>query len=237
MEKKTFTLLYVISHSLGWLMLTDARWSFPDGVRFAFFKALPIVMFVLLFYREEIKQAYKIPNLRELFDTSKFLCLYLSVAIGFYAFINRPDLNLIGVSWSWYALATWGFSFPLFYLVLKRNFKSYESFILAFLFCKLAGFLYEVPIYSYMDMHVGIYYHLSHPFIVNFDYFLLPSLILYIRKRHKVTVKPLCFFSTFLYVGFSMFYFWHKNITILPIHRLPTIFMLLVWVYYIGKKR
>lgn len=231
--------MYLLSHTISWFIVTDLRWSFPDGVRFVFMKTVPALLFVGLYYHKEILQVLKIKSIWELAHVLKVSMLSLALSMGGYMMLFQKDLGIAGINWTWYAIVTWCFAFVAFYFLLKRSFGSYESIILSLLFCKLGGFLYELPIYPSMDPYIGIYFHVSHPFLVAFDWFLIPLLILYLRRNYRFRVEWHTFPSVFLFVNFSMFYHWYKLIPLSPfhIHRIPMLILLGSVILSIAKKR
>lgn len=236
MQFKTVLVTYLIAHSLKILLLTDERWTFPDGIRFVFIKTIPILLYVGLFYGKEIKHILKMDSLRELTRvTTSFILIVVFLGSTFFLAV-QPKLTYI--SWTWFAIATWGYAFLIFYFLLGRKFRKYEAFILSLLFCKLGGFLYEIPIYPSMSSGVGIYFHVTHPFGLDFNYFLIPLLIYYLRKKYKISVSKPMIASFTLYLVFSIFYFFNKAIPLTPfhIHRVPAILFLICIVLQLKRK-
>jgi len=239
MEKKTFTIMYLLSHTISWFIVTDLRWSFPDGIRFVFMKTVPALLFISLYYRKEICKCLEMESLRELAYVLKTCMLSLAFALGCYMMVFQKDLGIAGINWTWYAITTWCFAFVAFYFLLRKKFNGYESIVLSLLLCKLGGFLYELPVYPFLDPYVGIYFHVSHPFLIAFDWFLIPLLILYLRKSYVFNVKLHTFPTMLLFINFSMFYHWYRLVPLLPfhIHRIPAIILLGSVILSIAKKR
>jgi len=142
-----------------------------------------------------------------------------------------PFINLFSLKWTYHAFITYYLFFLVFYIVLKYRCgtSKLESLIISFLLVYLAGHIYEIPLYYQIYLinpSHGVFYHFSHPFIIEFRW-ILPFLLIWYFRRASYKIKyywPIVIFPSFsLLFANSIFYAMDKTLLGGWIWRIPTV--------------
>jgi len=251
---------YLFAHFIIFILSLKEVYSFPQGMRFIVAKDLPILLYITLYFKREVRTILKIPILKKIAEFSFILfCLLSTIFLIGGLLSGKPFIEVFNWKWGYIPLLEWGFAIFLYYWLFKRKKVSrYESLVLALLFAYVGGIIYELPIYPYLNPRVGIYTHYAHPFLFSTRWIMIPLLILYMKRTYGFyrlrylehpqlnifkgrDVLTIMFALTMLLLAFSCI--WNRNYRKLGgwLPRLPTIFYLACWIFVskrkIGKER
>lgn len=197
---------YLLAHFCFTVVILPDYYSFPAGIRFILEKDLPFLVFIGLFYQTEIRRFFKIELVRRLsfFALSMFGFMLALLVASFFAGLSFE--GVLGLSWSYQAVFEWTVAITLFFFLFNRITSKTEASMLAVLLAKVAGLIYEIPIYPQMNPHVGIWAHTSYPFFIASGWILLGLLFLYLRKRFVLTNRKLFGWACLGLLAFSVIY-------------------------------